>query len=382
MTFITSKKSIISIILLCLFTLGFTNGMTGTFASAKSDPVERFVTRLYEKALQRLPDAAGLRDWTNRLKTGAESGGQVAYGFVFSREMISRGLSNDRFVETLYEMLLGRASDPGGKADWVGRLNSGTPRENIFAGFVNSVEFDRICKEYGIVRGTYTPPPIPPALGSSVSGGTPAARVWNTIVSVGFRGISDSPEHIAGIIGNLIAESGPHMCPFQQSVGSGTNLGIVQWQGGRRTNMETFMYENGISKEDFQSEMNKHLTKICSDTSIHDDTLYAKALELQVRYMVHELSNTAERTYMNFVAYPFAKTGTAGAKAYAELFCGLYLRTGSGGSNNNDVEDSGVLDALRASIYYGGAGNLNRTSFHVLNARRDRAESVYLELTN
>ncbi|MCL2078766.1 MAG: DUF4214 domain-containing protein [Oscillospiraceae bacterium] len=131
---------------------------TNTFISLlQTNLIEEFVTRLYDKALQRLPDSGGFKNWTDHLISGTP-GSTVAYGFVFSTEMKNRNLANAAFVEVLYEMLLGRASDPGGKAHWVGRLNSGESRETIFAGFVNSVEFDGLCKAAGIVRGTYVPP--------------------------------------------------------------------------------------------------------------------------------------------------------------------------------------------------------------------------------
>jgi len=123
------------------------------------DPVEGFVTRLYRIALGREPDPYGLQSWTAYLKNGTRDGAGVAYGFFFSREMANRYLSNDDFVETLYLTLMDRESDAGGKANWVGQLNAGLPREYAFAGFIDSPEFTEICNDYDITRGTYTPPP-------------------------------------------------------------------------------------------------------------------------------------------------------------------------------------------------------------------------------
>jgi len=42
---------------------------------------------------------------------------------------------------------------------WVGQMDAGYPREDIFHGFVMSDEFDWICASFGILRGVYTPPP-------------------------------------------------------------------------------------------------------------------------------------------------------------------------------------------------------------------------------
>ena len=57
----------------------------------------------------------------------------------------------------MYSCFFGRASDPEGKSDWVGKLNSGITRKDLFAGFANSREFDELCATYGIMRGSYDP---------------------------------------------------------------------------------------------------------------------------------------------------------------------------------------------------------------------------------
>lgn len=72
----------------------------------------------------------------------------------FYTEFTNRKLSNENYVEVLYKVLLGRASDSKGKADWVAQLKEGKSRLEIFRGFAHSQEFEKICSEYGIVRGT------------------------------------------------------------------------------------------------------------------------------------------------------------------------------------------------------------------------------------
>ena len=101
--------------------------------------------------------------------------------------------------------------------------------------------------------------------------------------------------------------------------------------------------------------------------------------KLQVAFMFHELRNTSERIYMNYVNFPSVRTGSAGARAYAELFCSLALRPGPGTGVDDNIQDPGVINALRASPYVGGAGNLDRTSYSALALRRNRAETVFLE---
>ena len=196
------------------------------------------------------------------------------------------------------------------------------------------------------------------------------------MVAAHFTGISDRPEHIAGIIGNLQAEAGQALCPFQQQVSNQVGIGLMQWSFGRRTALENFMWANGVAPSEFVAEMNKHLSGICGSPQVaHPPALLNRVLELQINFMFHEF-RTTERGYMNFVNFPVNRTGVQGARSYAELFCSIALRPGDGGPTNN-ILDEGVLAALQASPYVGGVGQLNRISYSNLNGRRNNAERIY-----
>lgn len=122
--------------------------------TAKEDLVRAFAKRMYTKALGRKEDAAGLADWTSRLKRREIDGAGVAHGFICSKEFVNRNLSDSDYVDTLYRAFFDREADRGGKADWIMWLASGSSREYVLSGFVNSVEFTRLCDRYGIARGT------------------------------------------------------------------------------------------------------------------------------------------------------------------------------------------------------------------------------------
>ena len=155
----------------------------------------------------------------------------------------------------------------------------------------------------------------------------------------------------------------------------------MQWSHGRRTELEQYMWRNGISQADFTREMNKHLLSYCSDTTIHPQDLLDKVLVVQIDFMFHELKNTSERQYVNVIDFPTDKTGVAGARAYAELFCALALRPSPGRDNGlDDLLDEGVIEARRLSLY-GGAGILDRISFNGLAVRRDRAEQIFRQFS-
>lgn len=118
------------------------------------DSAESFVKRLYRYCLDREADEAGLSDWTGRLESGRENGGEVAFGFFFSEELKNRNLSNEEYVELLYRVFLARKPDEEGCADWVSKLENGMSREYVMNGFSASAEFTEICKNCGFGPGT------------------------------------------------------------------------------------------------------------------------------------------------------------------------------------------------------------------------------------
>jgi len=113
--------------------------------------VRMFVTRLYAEALNRQPDASGLLNWLGHMQNGMP-GTAVARSFIFSVEVANRNQTNDQFVEMLYRTLLGRDSEPAGKANWLGHLQNGMTRETVFNHFAASPEFIGICNAHNVRR--------------------------------------------------------------------------------------------------------------------------------------------------------------------------------------------------------------------------------------
>ena len=104
------------------------------------------VIRLYYAAFARMPDYAGLQNWSNALHAGALTLAGAADQFAASPEFnLSYGTLDDtQFVQQLYRNVLGREADAGGLADWVGQLNGGASRGTVLIGFSESDEFKRI----------------------------------------------------------------------------------------------------------------------------------------------------------------------------------------------------------------------------------------------
>ena len=106
-----------------------------------NDPAAR-VARLYEAALDRLPDQAGLNAWTAAVQEGQPLSG-LAAGFLASDEFGARfgGIGdNGAYVDRLYQNVLGRAGDAAGREAWIGALNAGTSRADVLVAFSESAE--------------------------------------------------------------------------------------------------------------------------------------------------------------------------------------------------------------------------------------------------
>ena len=115
-----------------------------------TEGLEGFVTRCYRVALSRDPDKAGHADWVRWLKDGTVDATSCTSGFVFSKEMNNKNLSDEAFVKTLYNLFMDRDGEPTGVAFWTNYLQDGHSREEVFPGFADSVEFARIKASYGI----------------------------------------------------------------------------------------------------------------------------------------------------------------------------------------------------------------------------------------
>ena len=136
-------------------TYGIMPGSVSMEQGSESDQqIRAFVTRCYKIILGRDPDGEGMNTWFNELKSRRRAAAEIIEQFVYSQEFQNKKYSNPDAVEILYKAMLGRGSDPAGKADWVAKLNNGQPLTAIINGFCGSMEFGAICDAYGITPGS------------------------------------------------------------------------------------------------------------------------------------------------------------------------------------------------------------------------------------
>jgi len=124
-------------------------GREQLFGSDKD--IRSFVYRFYQTILGRTPDAGGLNDWTERLKSGIFAGSDVARGFIFSQEFMNKNVSNEEFVTILYHAFFDREPDSGGYQGWMDKLANGATRYEVLDGFLYSQEFGNLCRRYNII---------------------------------------------------------------------------------------------------------------------------------------------------------------------------------------------------------------------------------------
>ncbi len=129
-------------------------GTSGT-PDAPTDPaqVEAFVERMYTVALNRQSDAAGKANWVGMLNAGTHDGAGLAREFILGEEFALRGLSDEQYVDVLYQTFFNREADAAGKELWLAVLASGQSRAYVLSNFVNLDEFTLLCDSYGIERG-------------------------------------------------------------------------------------------------------------------------------------------------------------------------------------------------------------------------------------
>lgn len=127
---------------------------TAVFTAGEEDSVKAFVARCYQLILFRQPDDHGLADWSDRLKSKSATAAQVVLGFLNSDEFRSRQKTPEELVEIMYRTMLDRASDEGGRLSWIRQVSGGMNMSQLVNGFSGSLEFSRLCQQFGIESGS------------------------------------------------------------------------------------------------------------------------------------------------------------------------------------------------------------------------------------
>jgi hypothetical protein len=100
----------------------------------------RFVDRVYQNILGRPPDSAGRAFWIGQLDTSARTRGQVMLAFSESPEYRAL-IASEVYVTMMYMGMLRRGPEAGGFAFWVGYRDAGNSGLALINGFLASPEY-------------------------------------------------------------------------------------------------------------------------------------------------------------------------------------------------------------------------------------------------
>ena len=109
--------------------------------SQECDDKTHAVARLYQAFFLRRPDYDGFEYWIGRRRGGYPITA-IADAFARSPEFVNRygRLSNEQFVDRIYQNVLGRSADPSGKRFWTQKLDGGRSRGTVMVQFSDSPE--------------------------------------------------------------------------------------------------------------------------------------------------------------------------------------------------------------------------------------------------
>lgn len=139
-----------------------------------------FVERLYTIVLGRASDPEGKNNWAVALTNGKLTASEVAAGFFGSQEYVNHNKSNRDFVIDLYNTMLDRKGviDQPGLENWLNHLRVDYSRPQVYNGFVGAPEFINLCAAYGFANGA----PVDPAkfnMGANSDSGKVITRMSN-----------------------------------------------------------------------------------------------------------------------------------------------------------------------------------------------------------
>ena len=117
--------------------------------STDPDSVGAQITRLYDTVLDRGPDGIGLDFWVDQIEDRGLTITEVANAFASNAAFQSAtgNLSNEAFVDYIYQQALGRAPDGGGRTYWTAQLDGGLSRGEFMLGLSEGVEHRALTAE-------------------------------------------------------------------------------------------------------------------------------------------------------------------------------------------------------------------------------------------
>lgn len=107
--------------------------------------IQNDIIEIYIASFDRAPDAAGLAYWVDNVANQGWSISDVAKSIFQSPEVASKypdSLSNEDFLNTVYNDTLGRDGDSAGITYWLGQMTAGMTKDNMILAIINGAKAD------------------------------------------------------------------------------------------------------------------------------------------------------------------------------------------------------------------------------------------------
>jgi len=164
-----------------------------------------FVERLYTEVLGRTPDVGGLGAWAGYLQDGTYTGAEVAEGFILSNEFENKDVSNEEYVQVMYNAFFGRKAGQAEVDAWVDVMENQYDKRYVFAGFANSTEFGNLCDDYEIEQGEVSALTVVPEAPYEIKNDETGIHLrWNAVENMTQYGVWRAEMNTAGEPGEYV----------------------------------------------------------------------------------------------------------------------------------------------------------------------------------
>ncbi len=299
--------------------------------------VSDFVTRFYRLCLGREPDTNGLNTWVDNLTSGKITGADAARGFIFSSEFTGRNVSDQEYLNVMYRAFFDREPDDEGNAHWLKDLSSGKNRLYVLAGFVNSSEYQKLCRSYGITPGTIVIP-VRGLITFVLDDGTlnQYQRIFPIFQSRGIPAVWSIPTALINI-------------------GSFQGYPLANWS------QIDYVAQNSSPRWEINSHSHTHSTEMI------------RLNDAQVIYQMVESKNRLAKYGVHSFTYPYYSVDNRVAQRTSQYYEAAYA--GGVSSNNlvNEMHGAGNLNNINYSSYV----KANRYKLKRVTLTNMRGELLY-----
>ena len=120
----------------------------------ENQALRQYIRNLYTVILNRNADAGGFNYWYDVLSNHKLAMSNAINEMYNSSEYKNQNNSNEAYIESIYLSILGRKADQEGKRYWLNKFNNCYSRTEILSECIESQEFQNICNEIGVERGS------------------------------------------------------------------------------------------------------------------------------------------------------------------------------------------------------------------------------------